>query len=135
MRKSRYEFEMGRWLYKTFGGEIIIREERKDQLNPDYLWNGRFWDLKTISSEKAADAAVRKGIKQIRKNPGGIIIDGRSKGLNRGLLVSIIENRVRQKRYGSLDIIIIFDENAFEVWRYNKKAPHPESGQGQPFCQ
>ncbi len=42
---------------------------------PDHLWRGRMWDLKTISSKKAANSAIRHGLQQIREIPGGIILD------------------------------------------------------------
>lgn len=81
--KSLHQGEIifSEWLFKTFGGDIrLLTEINRDKIStPDYLWRDREWDLKTTSTEKSADAAIRHGLKQIRRNPGGIFLDYRGK--------------------------------------------------------
>lgn len=75
------EISFSKWLFNTFGGNIrLLNEINLDKVStPDFLWYDREWDLKTTSTEKSADAAIRHGLKQIRRNPGGIFLDYRGK--------------------------------------------------------
>ena len=67
------EIKVAEWLLENFGGDIRLLSESKKQgvKTPDYDWKGKFWDLKEISTNAAADSAIRKGLKQISSNPGG----------------------------------------------------------------
>ena len=113
------EINGGQWLLDHLGGDIVVRAEHDKQLNPDYLWNGKLWDLKTITSEKAADAAMRKGIKQIAKIPGGVFLDCRGTKMDRAVLFDVVANRARQKSFDSIDVLMLFDDGHFEIRRYN----------------
>lgn len=45
------EVEVAEWLKKIFGGEVLYLpeiQEANDVKCADYLWNGEFWDLKTL---------------------------------------------------------------------------------------
>ena len=56
----------------------MLSESKEDGVKmPDYIWNNKLWDLKTISNEKAANSALRKGVNQIFDNPGGVMLDCR----------------------------------------------------------
>ncbi len=72
------------FLAKTIGGYIVVNEEyTRDtyiykQKNPDYIINGKYWDLKTIdknSNEGAIKRGVKAKVNQIKLNPGGILLD------------------------------------------------------------
>lgn len=71
------EKETALWLLDTFGGEIIVLKEKMGYRvkNPDYKWNNKFWELKDVSSRSSLENGLRKAIKQINQNAGGIIID------------------------------------------------------------
>lgn len=71
------EIRMAEWVHDNLGGDIklLSEENRNNVKTPDYCWNEKSWELKTIKSIKASDSALRKGMKQIEKNPGGIILD------------------------------------------------------------
>ena len=83
-KQNSDEAKGAKFLGQTIGGEIIVREEyNKDYFipstsNPDYLVNGKFWDLKTIEFS-SKEEAIKRGIKakahQIKNNPGGILLD------------------------------------------------------------
>ena len=118
LKKRQREINTAEWLICHFGGTIIVKKESTKELSPDYDWDGMFWELKTISTEKAADSAVRKGIKQIMKNPGGIILDCRSSAIDRTKLLRVISNRVKKKRHRWLWILILYSENEYEFRRY-----------------
>ena len=72
---------------------------------PDYIWNNKLWDLKTISNEKAANSALRKGVNQIFDNPGGVMLDCRK--------FSVEEILERDKT--SLDIFWIKDKSLADL--------------------
>ncbi|MBO6146391.1 MAG: hypothetical protein J6O70_02310, partial [Lachnospiraceae bacterium] len=42
---------------------------------PDYIWHDHYWELKSLSSSKAVDSALRKAVRQIYDRPGGVILD------------------------------------------------------------
>ena len=46
------EIDMAEWLHRTFGGDIRLLKESdiKNQKRPDFLWNGKAWELKGTSS-------------------------------------------------------------------------------------
>ncbi len=73
------EIKSANWLHKTFGGDVILKEEstEKGVLSPDYEWRGALWDLKTISSSSRGtiEKRIRHGLHQISENPGGLLLD------------------------------------------------------------
>lgn len=74
---------MANWLLDHFGGEIVIRKrgdkgQKEYKLSPDYRWDGKLWDLKTQSTEKSPNSAIKHGKDQIQIGPepaGGIILN------------------------------------------------------------
>lgn len=78
-KDKNHEKEIGEWIFNTFGGDIsfLPEDNPEGEKNPDYLWDGKYWDLKYLStaSRSTIDDRIRHGLKQIEKSPGGIIID------------------------------------------------------------
>lgn len=114
------EVSFSKWLYGTFGGDIKLLNEVNAQMikTADYFWNNKLWDLKTATTEKAANSAIRHGLQQIRDNPGGIFLDYRGRNIDLDVLASVIEKRLRwRKDTSAVDIMIILD-NGIRVWRY-----------------
>lgn len=121
--RHKAEIAMAHWLYENFGGSIRVINDQKNvaQKNPDYLWNGKYWDLKTISSEKAADYAIRHGIKQIKDNPGGVILDYVGTTLNKLELMNTIDRRVRRSQESDLAIIVVHKKKILFNKKYKKR--------------
>ena len=121
--QSRHQAEVNfsKWLHKMFGGDIhLLDEVNKDKVQtPDYIWHGKLWDLKTATTEKAADAAIRHGLKQINRNPGGIFLDYRGRMIDLGKLQSIT-SRMRHSNADSVDIVVILSDEIAKVFRYKK---------------
>ena len=119
--QSRHQAEVNfsKWLHKMFGGDIhLLDEVNKDKVQtPDYIWHGKLWDLKTATTEKAADAAIRHGLKQINRNPGGIFLDYRGRMIDLGKLQSIITSRMRHSNADSVDIVVILSDEIAKVFR------------------
>lgn len=105
----KVEISMAYWLHANFGGNIqVLQEINADkQKTSDYLWNGKYWNLKTISSEKAADYAIRHGVKQIKEKPGGLILDYVGETLDKSKLMKIMDSRVRRHPENHIRIIVV----------------------------
>ena len=67
--------------------------------SPDYIWNGKMWDLKTLQTVKAIDSALRHGVKQIKNNPGGILLNFSDIDLDLSDIASLILNRLRRSAF------------------------------------
>lgn len=118
----KLEVEVANILFKNFGGNIRLlnESEKVGQMTADYLWNGKLWDLKTVTTEKSADSAIRKGLKQIVSNQGGVILDYRGKNINQENLIKIIDTRMRRGNYKTVDIMTILKEDKIKIYRYKK---------------
>lgn len=112
------EIRMANWIHKTLGGDIVLKTELHGQKNPDYEWLGSFWDLKTTSTEKSANSALKSGIKQIKENPGGIILNYGDKQIDINELMKVIDKRMAWYPSESADIIIISRGRIEKVLRY-----------------
>ncbi len=116
------EIAIAEWIVKEFGGNIVLLNEKNldNVKTPDFLWHDRFWDLKDVSSAKAIDNAVRKGLHQIQGNPGGIILDFKKNAVNLPVVTRAIEDRLRRGFPSSVDFIIISKDKLLSVLRYKK---------------
>lgn len=116
------EIRMAEFLNKKFGGDIqLLKEANEDHVKtPDFLWNGKMWDLKTVTTEKSADSAVRKGLKQIKENPGGIVLDYRGKSVSEEGVRKAVDSRMRRGYEKDTDIMAIFGDNRIRIYRYKK---------------
>lgn len=124
MQLHQAEVEFSKWLHSMFGGNIqLLTEANQDKISTaDYLWRGKLWDLKTASTEKSANSAIRHGLKQIFDNPGGIILDYRGKQIDLALLDEIIRKRLWWcENHPSIDIMIVLGDRDVQVWRYPQK--------------
>ncbi len=116
------EIAIAQWLISSLGGDIVLLNEKNiDNVKTlDFLWRDQYWDLKDVSSTKAVDNAVRKGLHQIKDNPGGIILDFGKISPSIKDVKRIIESRMRRGFPSSIDIIIISNNELFTVFRYKK---------------
>lgn len=116
------EIRMAKLLHNMFGGDITLLNEVNEHAvkTADYLWRGKLWDLKTVTTEKSADSAIRKGLKQIKNNPGGIILDYRNKKISTEELQKVIESRMKRGFEKDTDIMVVLDSKTIKVYRYKK---------------
>lgn len=103
------ELVFSKWIHKTFGGDIVLQVERNQDhvMTADYLWNGALWDLKSASTAKAADSAIRKGIHQIEDNPGGVFLDYGENRVSIEEVKEVVANRLRRSSKEDVDVIIV----------------------------
>ena len=116
------EIQMSHWLYNEYGGDItLLKEANQDKVSTaDYLWNGKKWDLKGIHTDKAANSAVRKGLKQINDNPGGIILDLQGESYDLAAIDAVITERMKWYPNAVADIMIVRHNNTLAVLRYGR---------------
>ncbi len=117
----RKEMEIASRIHSTLGGDITLLQETVDcnKKTPDFTWNGKAWELKSISSAKAADSALRTAAKQIQKNPGGVILELTS-GIDMAGLEKVLADRCRRVGIDEMDILIMAQNVLKKVLRYKK---------------
>lgn len=116
------EVEIGNWIHDNLGGVIVLLKETSDcnKKTPDYLWKGKAWELKSISSAKAADSAFRTAAKQIQENPGGVILE-LTDDIDMADLEKVLLGRFRRVHLDVLDILIIAQGVLKKILRYKKQ--------------
>ena len=121
-KEKNGEEKAAKWLHDTFGGDIKLLPENnpEGQSNPDYLWNGKLWDLKSPESLNGVSKRLKHGLEQINSNPGGIVID--IKGVEDDLseIERVINNRLRVSAKSDVDVIVLNNNRLVKVIRHKK---------------
>ena len=94
-------------------------EERGIKM-PDYLWRGKKWELKGAHSINAADKRMQDAIKQIKDNPGGVILDMLEDVDMQILERQILGRFLRSDSIHSLDVMLLSKGTLLKVLRYKK---------------
>lgn len=117
----KIEIEVANQIHNQFGGKIIMLKESTVPgiKTPDILWKGKEWEIKSISTEKAADSALRKAIKQIKANAGGVIFDV-ADGLDTEKLIAVLDARASRSKTFKGDIIALNNGYLLFARRYKK---------------
>lgn len=117
------EIKTAQWLHENLGGDIVLLNETNNYkaMTPDYLWNRKMWDLKTVSTEKSANSAVRHGLKQIQENPGGIILNYEQNKISVELLKDILQKRLNASATQDVDIVVLANDELLTVQRFIAK--------------
>ncbi|MDD2956768.1 MAG: hypothetical protein PHD67_10745 [Oscillospiraceae bacterium] len=116
------EIKTAQWLHDNLGGDIVLLNEKNEDKvkTPDYIWRGKSWDLKSVSTEKAANSAVRHGLKQIQENPGGIILNYAENGFSENKLKDILRRRIEASATQTIDVIVLQQGKCVFVLRHKK---------------
>lgn len=122
IKGHKTEIEVANQLREQFGGKIVLLKEANTQgtKTPDYLWRGKQWELKSISTAKAADMAIRSGVKQIKGKPGGVVLQC-ADGVNIDDMVRIVDARALRNIMFDFDIIAMRENGEFLFARRYKK--------------
>lgn len=117
------ETEGANWLLKTFGGDITLNEFKETKY-ADYWWNGKLWDLKTLSSSKynTIDQHVRDCSKQIQDGSirGGMIADITNNKLSIKEMRDEISQSFKNRHLESMDVLIKKNDK-YEIFRLTKE--------------
>lgn len=120
-KTHKEEINVANQIRELFGGKIVLLKESQmpGMQMPDMLWKGKQWEIKSISTEKAADSALRKAIKQIHGNQGGVIFDV-ADGIDKKKLIDVLDARATRSKSFNADIIALHNGAVLFVRRYKK---------------
>lgn len=112
------EVSIGRKIHSLFGGDISVLGETRGEnnSNPDYLWNGKYWDLKSPHTVGGINKRPQHGFKQISENPGGIVIDlkGAAAQVSSKEVGYQLQSRCRESMKTETADFLIFRDGEFE---------------------
>lgn len=120
-KNHKEEINVANQIRELFGGKIVLLKESQTpgMKMPDMLWKGKQWEIKSISTEKAADSALRKAIKLIHGNQGGVIFDV-ADGIDKQKLIDVLDARATRSKSFNADIIALHNGSVLFVRRYKK---------------
>lgn len=119
--EHKEEIKVANWIYNNFGGDIRVLQENNKEFTPDYIWNDKFWDLKTTSTEKSANSAIRHGMKQITDNPGGIILNYADNDIDIDGMWEQVRLRMQWNKVNStVDVMVLNKDKLIGIKRYKK---------------
>ena len=120
-KTHKEEINVANQIRELFGGKIVLLKESQTpgMQMPDMLWKGKQREIKSISTEKAAARALRKAIKQIHGNQGGVIFDV-ADGSDKKKLIDVLDARATRSKSFNADIIALHNGAVLFVRRYKK---------------
>lgn len=121
IKGHRTEIEMADWIHRTFGGDIKLLKEsnEKNQETPDFIWNPKMWELKGATSINGADKLLQHAIKQIRNNPGGVVMNI-LEDVDMSKLEAQLTRRFLRSNIVALDLMLLSKGKLVKVLRYKK---------------
>lgn len=121
-KDHKIEIEVANQIKEQLGGKIVLLKEANKQgvKTPDYFWRGGLWELKSISTATAADTAVRSAIKQIRNNPGGIILRCQD-NIDVGRVIEVTDARAMRNFAFNFDVVALNTNGSLSFARRYKK--------------
>ena len=116
------EQSIAEWMLSTFGGDITLQAEStiEGEKRADYCWLGKQWELKNTTTAKSADSAIRKALKQISQNPGGIILDYGDNEVSLDEILSVVQSRIQMSGSYEVDVMIKTNSGLQIIWRFKK---------------
>lgn len=119
----QHEVQMANFLFEKFGGDFhLLSEADEDGVKmPDYIWNKKYWELKSTSTTNASKTALRKALQQLKEDGGGIILDYREgKNIDKRAVMSNVDYRLKRSGKADTDVMIIYMDNDIKIFRYKK---------------
>lgn len=119
-KKNVNEIATAKWIHDNLGGDIRLRKAlgKYQKKDPDYEWMGTLWDLKSTTTENAANSAIRTGMAQIEDNPGGVILNFGNYEPDMAKLLKVIDKRMMWYPNDCADILIISKGKLIKAMRY-----------------
>lgn len=119
--RHKDEIRVAEWLRDTFGGNVRLLNESKVKgvHTPDYIWRDVLWELKETNSINGADKLLQHAIKQIKDNPGGVILDLLT-DVDMEKLERQLFSRIRRSDIDHLDMILLMQGQLLKILRYKK---------------
>ncbi len=120
-KKHKEEIDFADWLHNKYGGDIHIRQEHRDKEYCDYIWRGKYWELKSPKSQKGTNSALRKGYSQVSENTGGVMIDYGEHDIDLDFIMDAIEERMHWYHGDTIDIMLVHRGKVLKILRYKKR--------------
>ena len=116
------EIKTAQWLHDTLGGDIVLLQETGGlfEKTPDFLWRNKGWELKSTTTEKSADSALRSALKQIQDNPGGVILNYNDNDIELDAVLDTVKRRLIRQEQCNADILIVHRNELKAALRYKK---------------
>lgn len=118
----KHEISISGSLLKAFGGEIILPNDTGSKSVADFIWNGKPWELKKVSSKTSADNQTGYAIDQFRKRGGvrNLILD--CQGILPSVVQPIVLHRLDRSGDEGLYTIMFMEEgNLDHIVRHEKR--------------
>lgn len=112
--------ETARWLQNNFGGNVHLKKEseEKNVKTSDVEWNGKLWEFKDVTSVNSVGDRIRNGIKQIKDNAGGFVLDFKNSKLSNSEAIEAVVQKMRNyKKYDDIDVIIKRGDDLINIVR------------------
>lgn len=123
LKENEAEIKVAELIEEEFGGTLELLLESNKIMRPDYKWNDNFWEFKFVSSKTSIDSQVRKGIKQIISNIGGLILNVDGCNMDVKNIINGIADRIDRESIRTLkkiDVILIRSGKILDIIRYKK---------------
>ena len=121
--KEKEEVKIARMLRNIFGGDVHVKkaqEESEGIKYCDYIWRGRNWELKSPEVFKSPDSLLHTALDQIKKTPGGVIIDYKSDDFDLERVINGARKRATTAGF-NFDLMILHKGKLVCIKRYSKK--------------
>jgi len=86
---------------------------------PDLEWHGKSWEIKSTSSVTSIDTQVRKGLGQIAKYHGNLIIDNSGTDFDTFQRTAI--ERIQRSAKENFDVAFFHNSEFVKILRYEKR--------------
>ncbi len=125
--ENKDEIETAYWMMRKFGGNIYLNEpnnnpEHEGISNPDYIWNGKWWDLKGVKTLNGVSKRLQDGIYQINNNSdykaGGVILDITGSVNSREEVFKTIRSRLFFTANSPMYVVVKKEDDVFLVVEY-----------------
>lgn len=119
--KHRDEIKTAQWLRQKFGGDIKLLQEstEKSAKRPDSVWRGRLWEFKHTQSINGADKRLEYAFKQIKDNPGGVVLD-MTESVSLERLERQLLSRFMRSKIDGFDLVLLEKGQFIKIIRYKK---------------
>lgn len=117
------ETEIARKLLDTFGGDITVLMETNEGKTPDYVWKGKYWELKEPKTPNAINKRVKKALQQIESNQGGVVLNLTGTGSTipaREVDYQLGKRMETSLHSGTVDVVIMRDGEIEKISRFSK---------------
>ena len=107
-------------LLRDVGGNITMLKDTTNQRMADFYWDGRYWELKSPQKATSVKAPINSGKGQIRRKPGGIILNYGDMEIDIDQIVSVASDIMKFLPFES-NLMIVNKDHIVKVIRYKKK--------------